>query len=147
MRALDLAGISVNVDQSTHPIYEKLVSRAAQNAEDYPFATMKDLFMFAACVGASRGIYEEINRNKDIFSGETFKKEVDVPILAALAYQKENSFDVLFEPKSVIEIAQGWANGGIRIVQEELLQNPALTPLDNLVEIISEELELHLGDE
>ncbi len=147
MKSLDLAGISVYIDQSTHSFYEQLVSRASKKAQDHPFATMKDLFMFAACLGASRGLFEEIKRSKDIFSGETFNKNLDVPILAALAYTKENDLEILLEPKKVIEIAQGWANGGIRIVYNELLQKPALNPLDNLVELISTELDLQINND
>lgn len=139
MKNLDLAGISVYVDRDkAHPIYEQLVSRASKKAEDFPFATMKDLFMVSACVGAQHDCYEELGTKRDIFSGELFRNETDVPVLATLAYHHEKDVEILSDPKQVIEIAQCWANGGIFILRDELLANPGLGPLYNLVELICE---------
>jgi hypothetical protein len=135
MTAIDVAGISVYIDKKAHPIYEELVSRASKDAEDYPFATMKDLFMMAACIGAQRNRFEELGPSRDIFSGETFNSKTDVPVLAALAYYRTKDVEVLFDPKRVIEIAQGWANGGIYIVREELLGQPG-RPLYNLLNLL-----------
>ena len=107
MKALDLTGISIYVDKEVHPTYEELVSRAAKKAEDYPFRTMKDLFMMAACVGAKQGRFVELGSSRDIFTGELFDAKTEVPILAALAFHWEKDLAVLSQPKKVIEIAQG----------------------------------------
>jgi dnd system-associated protein 4 len=139
MKTLDLAGISVYVERKVHSIYEELTSRSSKKAEDHPFATMKDLFMMAACVGAQRGKFVELGPSRDIFSGELFNSKTEVPVLAALAYHRTKDVEVLSDPKRVIEIAQGWANGGIHIVREELLERPG-RPLYNLVEVLLSEV-------
>jgi hypothetical protein len=136
---IDLAGISVYVESdSVHPIYEGLVSRAEKNAEDYPFASMKDLFMVAACVGAQQNRYKELTGpTRDIFRGEIFRKETDVPILAALAYHREKNLEILLDPRQIIKIAQGWANGGIHIVHQQIIGGPLNRPLYNLVDLVA----------
>jgi len=139
MKTLDLAGISVYVERKVHPIYEQLVSRSGKKAEDCPFATMKDLFLMAACVGAQQGKFVELGPSRDIFSGELFNGKTEVPVLAALAYHRAKDIEVLSDPKKVIEIVQGWANGGIYVVRQELLERPG-RPLYNLVEVLLSEV-------
>lgn len=120
-----------------NPIYDELVSRAAKDAEDFPFATKKDLFMLAACIGAQHNRYKELAGNTiQIFDGATFKRDTDVPILAALAYQREKDLEVLFDPRKIVNIAQGWANGGIQILNQQLIGGGAIRPLYNLVDMV-----------
>lgn len=138
MSFLDLAGISVYIEREVHPIYEELVSRSSKNAEDHPFATMKDLFMLSACVGAKNNKYAELNSSRDVFAAETFDRRTDVPVLAALAYYRTKDLDILHDSKRVVEIVQEWANGGIHIVREEVVTRPGLRPLFNLVDMIIE---------
>ena len=47
-KRIDLRGIRISIDESVHPFYEDFVSRSAGRVEDYPFATMKDVFYVAA---------------------------------------------------------------------------------------------------
>ncbi len=140
MKTLDLAGISIYVEKKVHPIYEELTSRSSKKAEDHPFATMKDLFMMAACVGAQQGRFVELGSSRDIFSGEFFDPKTEIPVLAALAYHRTKDIEVLSDPKKVVEIAQGWANGGIHIVRAELLERPGRCPLYNLVDMLLSEV-------
>ena len=112
-RKIDFRGARVAIDESVHSIYEELVSRSAEKAEDFPFIRMKDLFMFACCLGVKHKRYEEPSKLKVIFSGEVFDDEIDVPMLCAMAYAKEKNLEGLFDPVKVIKICQGWANGGI----------------------------------
>lgn len=136
---IDVADVAVYVERDEiNPIYDELVSRAAKNAEDYPFASKKDLFMLAACVGAQSNRYKELTGNTiQIFDGATFKQDTDVPILAALAYQREQDLEVLFDPRKIVNIAQAWANGGIQILHHQLIGGGASRPLYNLVDMVS----------
>lgn len=129
-RSFSLANVSVYVDRSTHETYTRLVNHATKNADDYPFATMKDLFLAAACVGAATDNFKAFTGGRDIFSGVLFDSKTDVPILQALAYSYERDFDSIRDPKRVIEIAQGWANGGLPTLQRLLFEHGR--PLDNL---------------
>ncbi|HOJ19716.1 MAG TPA: hypothetical protein PLT92_14225 [Ignavibacteriaceae bacterium] len=126
------SGISIFIDKNVHGIYEKLAKRASSNVLDFPFGTMKDLFIVSACAGANAEKFRELKSSRDIFSGEIFDEKIDVPILFALAYKKTKDVDVLLDPKKMLEIAQGWANGGIHIVEENILGHPG-RPLNNLV--------------
>lgn len=134
-----LAGMSVYIDKRSHDKYRTLVERKkTDNIVDYPFASMKDLFIISACTGAKENNYQEIDSSKDIFSGETFDLNIDIPLLFVLAYKKEQNIDVLLEPKKILEIAQGWANGGIDIVESRVLGRPG-TPLTNFVSWLLED--------
>ena len=137
---ISMGSIAVYIERNeVNPLYDSLVNRAAQNAEDFPFATKKDLFMLAACVGAQHKRFEEIPTDKriQIFDGETFKQDTDVPILAALAYQHTQDLDVLFEPSKIIRIAEGYAQGGIHIVYKRITTGSANRPLYNLVDMVT----------
>ncbi len=136
---ITVGNVSVYVERNeVNPIYDELVSRSAQNAEDYPFATKKDLFMLAACTGAFHKRFEEVPTDKriQIFDGETFRDDTDVPVLAALAYQYTQDLDVLFEPNKIIRIAEGYAQGGISIVYQSITTGLASRPLYNLVDLV-----------
>lgn len=137
METLDFAGIRIYVEKNiAHPIYEALVSGSGKCADDYPFSTMKDLFLISACFGAKHNIYLELQSKRDIFSGEIFNSQTDVPVLASLAFKRTKNLDVISNPKEVIEIAQCWANGGIQKLRDELLKNPGLSPLLNFIDLI-----------
>ncbi|GEM_PF-1309732 len=132
MNSNPFSGIPVYIDKKHHDKYKQFVERKSERALDYPFATMKDLFIVAACAGAHANKYQPVKSARDIFSGETFDKDIDIPLLFTLAYKKETNVDILLEPKIILEIAQGWANGGIEILEENILGNPG-RPLNNFV--------------
>lgn len=137
MSALDLRGIRVYIAKDVHGLYDDLVSRAGKNAEDRPFATMKDVFMVAACIGAHHNNYEELGASEGIFSGEVFDARTDAPVLAALAYKRTADLETVTDSKRVVEIAQEWANAGIHILKnEELVERPGLRPLFKLTDLV-----------
>ena len=138
---ISVGSVSVFVERNeVNPLYDELVSRAAQNAEDFPFGTKKDLFMLAACVGAQHDRFEELptdkNKRIQIFDGETFRDDTDVPILAAIAYQRTQDLDVLFEPSKIIRIAEGYAHAGIHVIYQQVTMGAASRPLYNLVDML-----------
>ena len=133
---------TVYIDKEANDkIYDELVKRGSDRIEDYPFETKKDLFVLAACLGAKLGRYKELSSEKhNAFNGETFNARIDVPVLQALAYRKEKDVEVLLEPKRVLEIAQGWANGGIDEVYNAILNNPG-RPLFNYVDWVLDQFD------
>lgn len=127
--------------EANEKIYEELCKRGTDKIEDFPFETKKDLFVLAACVGAKIGSYNEsFHERHNAFNGETFNAKIDVPILLTLAYKKDKNVDVLLEPKRALEIAQGWANGGINEVYNAILNNPG-RPLFNYVDWVLDQIE------
>lgn len=130
-----MKNLRVYIDKDKHEIYEKLVKRGSENPDHYPFQTMKDLFMLAACLGAKHNVYEPIESARDIFNSDVFDEKTDVPVMAALAYQKEQTLSILSKEREVLDIAQGYANGGISYVIEEIINNPG-KPLNSLIQLI-----------
>lgn len=130
-----MKNLRIYIDKDKHETYEKLVKRGSENPDHYPFQTMKDLFMLAACMGYKHNAFEEIAASKDIFSSDVFEEKVDVPVLIAIAFGKEKNLLNLLDNRKVLDIAQGYANGGIGYVVEEIVNNPG-KPLDNLVDMI-----------
>lgn len=125
MGSISLARLSVYVDlDDAHPIYEKLTSRSPKKAEEFPFETMKDLFILAACVGAKYDKFIPIKQNKDIFDSTLFDQRIEVPLLFSLAYYKTKDIDVLLDSRQVLDIAQSWANGGIHIIEDAIFNQP-----------------------
>ena len=140
MTSINMARLSVYVDQDVHPIYDKLTSRSPKKAEEFPFETMKDLFITAACLGAKYDKFLELNKTKEIFDSTLFNQRTEVPILLSLAFYKTKDTEVLTDSRQVLDIAQGWANGGIRLLEDELLHSPGM-PLVKLVGFILDEIE------
>lgn len=132
-----MKNLKVYIDKEKHDTYEKLVKRGSENPDHYPFQTMKDLFMLSACLGYKHNAFEEIDSSKDIFSTDVFDEKVDIPMLVALAYGREKALIDLLDGRKVLDIAQGYANGGIGYVIEEVVNNPG-KPLNNLVGLIIE---------
>lgn len=140
MKSISFSRISVYVDQNDHEIYEKLTSRSVKKAEDYPFETMKDLFMAAACIGAKNNNFVEIKKGQEIFDATLFNPKIEIPVLFSLAFQKTHDIDTLSDTKKVLEIAQCWASGGIHVLEDEILTKPG-RPLFNLVDYLWEEIQ------
>lgn len=132
-----MKNLRIYIDQDKHEHYEKLVRKGGDNVDYYPFQTFKDVFMLAACLGAKHGASESIAASRDIFNSDVFDEKVDVPIMMALAYQKENSLAALSNERRVLDIVQEYANGGIAYLVEEIVSKSG-KPLNNLVELIQD---------
>jgi len=130
-----MKNLRVYIDKDKHETYEKLVKRGSENPDHFPFQTMKDLFMLSACLGYKYDAFEEIGSSKDIFSSDVFDEKVDIPIIISLAFAKDKDLMSLLDGRKVLDIAQGYANGGIGYVVEEVINNPG-KPLNNLVEMV-----------
>ncbi len=140
MKSLSFSRLPVYVDQGVHPIYEKLTSRSSKKAEDFPFETMKDLFIVSACIGAKYDRYVEIEKSKEIFDATLFNQKTEIPVLMSLAFCKARNLEVLSDGRQILDIAQGWANGGIEILKNQLLNRPG-RPLMNLVDYLWQEFQ------
>lgn len=130
-----MKNLRVYIDKDKHEIYEKLVKRGSENPDHYPFQTMKDLFMTAACLGVKHNAYEPINSARDIFNSDVFDERTDVPVMSAFAFEREQTLSVLLDERKVLDITQGYANGGISYVVEEIINNPG-KPLNNLIALL-----------
>lgn len=130
-----MKSLRISIEKDKHEIYEKLTKRGNENPDDFPFQTMKHLFMVAACLGAKRGAYKEFTSGRDIFGTDVFDEKTDLPVIAALAYKRKKDLSVLSDDKAMLEITEAYANGGIVYIQQEIIGNPG-RPLDNLISLL-----------
>jgi hypothetical protein len=139
MPAASFTNLRVFIEETVHPIYSELTTRAFDKAEDIPFIKMPDLFVAAACIGAKENIYKELNSKRDIFVADAFDSRIQIPILFVLAHKKQSNIDELSDAKRILEICQCWANGGIDLIQERLINGKGLRPLYRLIDLIINE--------
>lgn len=146
MAKLDFSNLRVYIDEKDHPKYDELTQPAkgksedtGSQAEDFPFLTMRDLFVAAACVGAKYDNYKEPTKKKDIFLAAAFDQKTQIPVLISLAYKKLGTTENLLEPRQILKICEGWANGGFSNLYDILIEGKGLRPLYRLVDYIINE--------
>ena len=139
MTSLSFTNLRVNVDEKAHPIFIELTKGSAEQAEDVPFVKMPDLFVAAACVGAKENRFKELSKKKDVFYADALDWKVQIPILITLAYKYTNDLDKLTDARYILNIAEGWANGGIYILHEQIVTGKGLRPLYRFVDLVLDE--------
>lgn len=141
MAHYSFTNLRVFIRETDHAIYTDLTGRAANGVEDIPFLKMPDLFVAAACLGAKHNQFRELEgKKRDIFVADALDAKAQIPVLMALAYEKTKDFEILSEPKLVLEICQGWANGGIQALNTELKSGKGLRPLYRLINLLRESI-------
>jgi hypothetical protein len=96
---------------------------------------MKNLFMLAAFVGFLQEKWVPLGTNRrNIFARTVFKQD-DLALLRTLALAKTGSPEVLLNEKEIQSIAEGYANGGIILIKEQIEEAPG-NRIDNLVNLL-----------
>ena len=110
-------GRNVAYSKEKFAIYTNL-----QNDPLSPFKgrTMSEIFAYAAAFGFKRGRKEALKQAVPNISAAAFT-DTQRAVLLSLAIQSENNVDVLFYPGTVIKIVNEYANGGIGILESELI--------------------------
>lgn len=116
--------------------YKKLV-----NDEDSPFLQFSHVFLMAACVGYMHGKKEDLVPGGEQIPWSVFNDDADQAIVNAIAFAETNDLNILLSTEEQtdrkFEIIEKYANGGIRILKERLLDTPGKS-LDNLMDLIFE---------
>lgn len=126
---------TVTIDESVHEMYKRLTDGTDPVAA--PFRTMKDVFMFAACLGYQKGKPQRLKGKKQIiFRWAQFSPQTDIPILKAIAIASKEDVNVLQTQNEILTIAEEYANAGIHELCSRVLgeHGQALWNLVNLVE-------------
>jgi dnd system-associated protein 4 len=130
---------TVSIEESVHDVYRALTE--GTDPVEAPFRTMKDVFMWAAVVGARLGERRSLEGKKTVvFRWAQFSPQIDVHLLKALALSRRDDLSVLVDQEEVLTIAEEYANAGIRELKSELLDSGG-QPLWNLVAQIKAEPE------
>ncbi len=125
---------TVSIAESVHEIYKQLTE--GNDPVRVPFRTMKDVFMWAACLGYRRGERRPLTGKRvTIFRWAQFTPQNDIPILKALAIVDSGAINVLLSRDEILTIAEEYANAGIHELRASLLSEGG-QPLWNMISII-----------
>ena len=125
-------------------IYDPLVD----SKSDYQvFSKYRDLFLLAACIGYKEKKKVKMTGNvsdRGELHWEMFERDnTDLATINAIALSEISDINVILDNEEMldrkIKIIEEYANGGIQIIKEKVLDMPG-DPLDNLINYIFEEL-------
>lgn len=103
---------TINIDESVHEIYKLLTE--GNDPVNAPFKTMKDVFLWAACLGFNRNEQREIIGKKvTIFRLSQFSNNIDIPIIKAIYLAKTSKIENMLDQNDLIETIERYANSGI----------------------------------
>jgi dnd system-associated protein 4 len=103
---------TVSIDESVHEIYKQLTE--GSDPVTAPFKTMKDVFLWAACLGYKNGSRKKLaGKRVTIFRWAQFNQEVDIPTVKAIALAEMKEPGVLIDQEECLEILEEYANGAI----------------------------------
>ena len=124
----------VYIDESYHPLYVNL-KESQEGEKQPPFKGMKNLFMLAAFIGFLQDKWVPLGTNRrNIFARTVFKQD-DLVLLRTLALAKTENPEVLLNEKEIQSIAEGYANGGIIVIKEQVEEAPG-NRIENLVNLL-----------
>lgn len=144
----------IYISEEAHGFYEML--KGAAESLSSPFQSFRDIFLVAAIFGYRNNAWVPLRpgERKDIFAWITLENDKHaLPILQALVLDKTKEPKDLLDDDKVAEIAEGYANGGIKILIEKLsnipnkLEGAALIMTELLNEVIDEDSENNPGDQ
>lgn len=123
---------TVSIDESAHDIYKQLTEGSDPIAA--PFKTMKDVFLWAACLGYKNGSRKKLaGKRVTIFRWAQFNQEIDIPTVKAIALAEKQEPGVLIDQDESLEILEEYANGAIQDLHLLALRQGG-QPLYQLVE-------------
>ncbi|WP_069803594.1 hypothetical protein [Thermogemmatispora onikobensis] len=132
---------AIYIEVGVHPSYKRLTE--SKEPAESPFSTMKDLFMWAACLGARRGCRKPLVSRETIFRWDQLNSR-DIVLLEAIALVVTGDPQVILHRNTVLEIAEECANAGIAELLDEIESRHG-KPLWNLLEFVVKECALE-GD-
>ena len=111
---------TVAIDEAAQNTYKRLTQ--GKDPVNAPFRTMKDVFMWAACLGYQMDERLPLTGKRvTIFRWAQFTPQTDVPLLKALAIADSGGVDVLLSQEEILAIAEEYANAGIHQLRSDML--------------------------
>lgn len=126
------------IELGYHELYKDLTSQAEKRTEYEPFILLKDAFMWAVALGIKSGKRRPLQDREQLFRWYTLSKDQDIPLLQALAIAETGDIEVLKNGSMIIDIAEEYANEGIRIIKQEIVEQRG-APLWNLVDMLRQD--------
>lgn len=108
---------TINIDESVHEIYKQLTE--GNDPVNAPFKTMKDVFLWAACLGYKKADRKQVIGKKiTVFRWAQFNSQIDLPILKSLSLSNSVDISSALIQDQIITIAEEYANSGIFDLKE-----------------------------
>ena len=126
----------VKAERTMHEeVYKLIATPNPRNLEQTPFLTLKDAFMWAFTLGVREKKRTPLNGPREgIFWFLQFDKNIDLPCLKMVALADTEDIAILLREDEILNIAEEYANTGIRLIRDEIL-NQSGEPLWNLLEL------------
>lgn len=118
-----------------NPAGENTASKEAE----VPFKRYIDFWLVAAAVGAANDHFVPLDSSdrRDFITGQVLQRDLPaIEFLLLLAIAHTGDAYVVNDPRQVLDIAEGYAAGGIPVVKE-MMEDGHLTPLMNLARSMS----------
>ena len=130
---------TIAIDENIHEIYKQLTE--GNYVQSVPFRTMKDVFMWAVCLGVQRNKRRSLTGKKmTIFRWAQFDSQVDVPLLKAIAIAESGDVSILLKRNEMLTLVEEYANGGIYDLHDAVIgENDQ--PLWNLVKLACQDID------
>lgn len=118
----------MHCEESWHDFYRTIADRRRESAGSIPFATMTQAFVTLACIGRAEGHYVQLSKGREIFIAPSFDRDLHVPVLVALAYERlvsegldqDAAIERASKSDGFVPIIEGWAQGGAEIFKSEV---------------------------
>lgn len=134
---------TVNIGESVHEIYKQLTD--GTDPVTAPFKTMKDVFMWAVCLGYKHGERRPIIGKKlTIFRWAQFSSQTDIPVVKAISLADGDDINVMVSQDEILNVVEEYANAGIHDLRARLYDEQG-QPLWNLVDLQKENLRSGYG--
>jgi dnd system-associated protein 4 len=135
MTEVEISRDTVAIDEAVHDVYKQLTE--GNDPVGVPFRTMKDVFLWAACLGYQLSERRPlIGKRVTIFRWAQFTPQTDVPLLKALAIADSDDVKLLQSQDEILAIAEEYANAGVHELRASVLDEYG-QPLWNLVDMLT----------
>lgn len=115
------------VEEKVINLFRDLTSQSTKNASifDQPFLELKDAFLWAVALGVQAGRRMPLEGTKEgLFRWTNLSKDFEIPCLQLIALAETEDIDILSDEGAIQEIVEEYANEGIRIIKNEILDGP-----------------------
>lgn len=119
-------------------IYKSLNASAVKNSSinEQPFPEAKEIFMWAVSLGVNKGVKMQLSGNKEgLFFWSRLSQDQELTILKLIAISESNDIEVIKDEAYIQELAEEYANYGIRILNDILIKRGG-SPLNNLLDLV-----------
>lgn len=119
---MSINNIRVKVSKKNHGIYRSLITENGLHKKI--FEMHGEFFVLCASLGYKRGERcEELDKGKELFWSHHLTAEGEHVLKAIAIASTNNDYSVLEDEKKLIQIVEGFADGGIQILLDELFQS------------------------